>query len=131
MNLQKNMLIPLTVTGTTAEGNGVGRADGVAVFVPYTAPGDEIVCRIVKVEKTYAYGKIESIVSPSPDRIADETVDCSVFGKCGGCCWRHVRYEAEQRYKYQRVADALSRIGGLDVVPEADRGIRKGRRLPQ
>ena len=46
--MQKNMCIPLVIDGMTAEGNGVGRAEnGMAVFVPHTAVGDRLLCRIV------------------------------------------------------------------------------------
>ncbi len=115
--LQKNQLIPLTITGMTAEGNGVGHAeDGMAVFVPFTAVGDTLSCHILKVQSRCAFGKIDALTEPSPHRV--ETVDCPVFGKCGGCAFRHVTYEAECAYKWQRVADAVKRIGGLDITPE-------------
>lgn len=115
--LAKNQIIPLTITGMTAEGSGVGHSeDGMAIFVPFTAVGDEIQCRILKVNARHAFGKIETVVMPSPHRL--KTVDCPVFGKCGGCVYRHVEYAAELQYKWQRVADALSRIGGLSVTPE-------------
>ena len=128
MPLTKNQIIPLTITGTTALGSGVGRyiedaesaeGCGIAVFVPFTAPGDQIRCRILKVKSTYAYGRTEELVSPSPDRRQTDAVDdCPAFGRCGGCSWRHVAYEAELRYKWQRVTDALQRIGGIGIEPE-------------
>lgn len=125
MLLFKNQLISLRIIGMTAEGSGVGRTapdkehtQGLAIFVPFTAPGDEIECRIVKVMNNRAYGKMEKLIKPSPDRIPCSDRDpsfCSVFGKCGGCVYRHVRYEAELQYKWQRVEDALHRIGGLET----------------
>lgn len=123
---EKNQIIPLTITGMTAEGNGVGRipsADGtpgMAVFVPFTAIGDEIDCRIVKVQKQLAFGRIENMVAPSADRVAD--TGCPVYGKCGGCTFRHVSYEAEKQYKRRRVADAFARVGGLSVEVEEIKG---------
>ena len=108
---RKNEVHTLSITGYTAEGRGVGRLLGAAVFVPGAALGDTLNVRILKTEKTYAYGKIEEIRTPSPDRIAP---DCPQFGKCGGCAFRHLRYEAECRAKEQRVRDALERIGGCD-----------------
>ena len=115
--LVKNQLIELTVTAMSAEGVGIGRAeDGMAVFVPFTAIGDIIRCRIVKVQKTMAFGIVDELLTPSDDRAAH--VSCAAFGKCGGCVYRHVTYDAQLRYKYQRVADALSRIGGLDITPQ-------------
>jgi len=123
MSLQKNQIVPLLISAVSAEGSGIGRyqetdgGPGMAVFVPYAAVGDRIDCRILKVEKSLAYGKIEALTEPSSDRIA-EPDGCAVFEKCGGCVYRHVTYEAELRYKWQRAADALARIGKLDVVPE-------------
>ena len=122
--MKKNQLIPLTITAVTSEGSGIGRYDasgdpdaGMAVFVPQTAPGDEITCRIVKAEKRFAYGRVETLVHPGDDRLTDAGDGCPVAAPCGGCVFRHVSYEAELRYKWQRVADALQRIGGLSITP--------------
>ena len=135
MTLQKNQLVDLHIGGMTAEGNGVGRTeDGVAVFVAKTAVGDHIRCRIAKVEKRFAYGIIEELIAPSPDRCAD--TGCSVYGKCGGCVYRHVRYDAELRYKEQRVKDAFARIAGLTpqfhpiLASPAENGYRNKAQYP-
>ncbi|MCH5352046.1 MAG: TRAM domain-containing protein, partial [Acutalibacter sp.] len=85
MALKKNDFIELSVTGMTAEGMGVGHFDGMAVFVPLTAPGDLAQVKIVKVLKNLAYGRLEQLLSPSPDRIEP---DCPVFAQCGGCCYQ-------------------------------------------
>ncbi len=114
MNLEKNSSIELSITGMTAEGMGVGRHEGLAVFVPMTAPGDRAQVRIVKIAKTHAYGKLEKVLSPSACRIEP---DCPVFSRCGGCCYRHISYEAELEIKETRVRDALTRIGGFPDLP--------------
>lgn len=125
MPLKKNQKIPLEITGVTSEGSGVGRyqADGdergIAVFVPYTAVGDTITCHIVKVNSSHAYGRVDSVLTRSSHRVEGGDSDCSVFGRCGGCAWRHINYEAELQYKWQRVADAIQRIAGLDIKPES------------
>ncbi len=108
--VRKNQIIPLEITGMTAEGNGVGHFCGLAVFVPQTAVGDRLDARVVKVQKSYAYGIIEKLHTPSPERIA---VDCADFRKCGGCVFRHIRYEAECRIKQQIVSDAFQRLGHI------------------
>ena len=114
MTLKKNDIVNLTITSATAEGSGVGRTDdGIAVFVQGSAIGDELNVRILKVKKTYAFGKIEEILVPSKARI---TPDCENFMKCGGCTWRHISYGEECKIKQQRVEDAVTRIGGLDNV---------------
>lgn len=111
MLLKKNDLINLKITSATAEGSGVGRTeDGIAVFVPLSAIGDELEVRILKVKKTYVFGKIEKIIKPADSRIKP---DCPHFSKCGGCVWRHISYDAECEIKAQKVADAVTRIGGV------------------
>ena len=112
--LTKNEIREAEVTGYTAEGAGVVRVDGVPVFVPGAAQGDRLRVRIVKSLKSYAFGRIEEILSPSSDRIPE---DCPVARQCGGCVFRHISYEAELRAKEQRVRDALSRIGGFSEMP--------------
>lgn len=114
MELKKNDIIELSITGTTAEGMGVGRHKGLAVFVPLATPGDVIRTKIVKTSKNYAYGRLEEVLTSSPDRIEP---DCPVFAQCGGCCYRHISYEAELKIKTDRVKDALTRIGGFDSLP--------------
>ncbi len=109
---KKNDIVTLTITGMTTEGNGVGKCDGIAVFVEMSAIGDVLSVRIAKVQKSFAYGIIEEIITPSPDRIAS---DCPVFSKCGGCAFRHISYAAELSIKENFVFDAFKRIGKLDV----------------
>lgn len=110
MALRKNDIAEIAITGMTAQGMGVGRAQEMAVFTPLTAPGDVARVKIVKVQKAYAYGRLEELLSPSSDRVEP---DCPVFAQCGGCCYRHISYGAELRIKEDRVKDALVRIGGF------------------
>ncbi|MDE6729158.1 MAG: 23S rRNA (uracil(1939)-C(5))-methyltransferase RlmD, partial [Oscillospiraceae bacterium] len=98
------------ITGMTAEGNGVCRIDGFAVFVPMTAVGDQLKIKIVKVLKHYAFGIIQELLIPGAGRVHP---DCPVFRQCGGCTFRHVDYQTELRYKSGFVQDAFDRIGKL------------------
>ncbi len=108
----KNKEYDVEITGLTTQGYGVGRADGVAVFVPGAAVGDTARIKIVSEKKQYCYGKLLEVLHPSPDRIP---ADCPYFARCGGCSLRHIRYEAELELKQRQVTDALQRIGGLSV----------------
>ena len=111
--MNKNDIVRITIESITGEGAGVGRHDGIVVFVPSAAVGDVLDVRIVKVGKSFCYGIIENIVSPSPDRTEP---DCPISGKCGGCAFRHISYEAELRAKSEIIRSAFTRIGGLDPV---------------
>ena len=112
--LRKNDLISLTITDITNEASGVGRYEGIAVFVPGSAVGDQLKVRIVKVLKNYAYGIIETILKPSADRAEDV---CPVSRQCGGCSLRHISYAAECRIKQNWVTEHFRRIGKIDLAP--------------
>ena len=113
MPLQKNQILTLRIERLSSDGSGVAHsADGEAVFVPGTAPGDEARVRIVKDCGRYAFGILDELLTPSPDRVP---VDCPVAGPCGGCSLRHLDYAAELRAKQESVLDAFRRIGGLEV----------------
>ncbi len=126
MPLQKNQVLTLTIERLSNDGSGVAHSpDGEAVFIPGTAPGDEADIRIVKDCGRYAFGILDQLRVPSPDRVP---VDCAAAGPCGGCSLRHLDYAAELRAKQENVTDAFRRIGGLDVPvldalpsPEVDR----------
>lgn len=125
MSFTKNQILRLCVESISSDGNGVAHSDGQAIFVPGTAPGDTADVRIVKVMKSYAFGRVETLISPGSGRI---DVDCSAAGPCGGCGLRHLSYESECEAKTRFVRDAFTRLAKLDVpvlpvlpAPETDR----------
>ncbi|MBE6845502.1 MAG: 23S rRNA (uracil(1939)-C(5))-methyltransferase RlmD [Ruminococcus sp.] len=110
--LKKNQIVELEITDITSDGNGVGRYESMAVFVPETAVGDLLRVKIVKVLKSYCFGIVDEIISPSPDRVH---TDCPHFPKCGGCSFRHISYESEAKLKEKFVYDAFTRIGKIQT----------------
>lgn len=108
--MQKNEIFTVTIDDLTAEGSGVCHIDGMAVFVPDTAAGDEAEIKIVKVLKKYAFGIVQKLIKPSSDRIES---DCNYCRQCGGCTFRHISYEKELEIKAKIVKDAFERIGKL------------------
>ncbi len=106
----------VAITSIAAGGEGVGRlADGRAVFVARTAPGERIRLREgVKLHKTFARGELAEIVAAGAARV---TAPCRhyVQDHCGGCQLQHVTYEAQLAAKRAIVGDALRRIAKLDV----------------
>lgn len=113
--MQKNDEFIIDIIDVTSDGSGIGKQDGMAVFVPLTAVGDRVKVKALKVKKTYAYGKLIEILNPSGDRIEN---DCPVFNKCGGCAYRHISYSAESKLKENKVYEAIKRIGGIDLKPQ-------------
>ena len=110
--MKKNDIFEIEITGTTDDGDGVGRFDGMAVFVPYALLGEKVRGIIVKVMKNYAFGKLLEVITPSPSRIKAE---CEYFYKCGGCRFWNTEYEKELEYKTQKVKDCLERLGRISA----------------
>jgi 23S rRNA (uracil1939-C5)-methyltransferase len=106
-------LTRVEITGIAAGGDGVGRADGMVVFVPRTAPGDTALVRLTRA-KRFARGRLASLEVPSPDRV-DPSCPHYTKDRCGGCQVQHLSYDAQLRAKGTIIADAIRRIGRRDL----------------
>jgi 23S rRNA (uracil1939-C5)-methyltransferase len=92
-------------------GFAIARHDGLAVFVPFGAPGDRAVVEVTEVEKTFVRTRLVEVLEAGPDRVAPR---CRHYGECGGCQLQHVDYRAQVAAKAEIVRDALVRTGGFD-----------------
>ncbi len=102
--------IELRITGIAAGGDGVGRYDGLAIFVPQTCRGELVKAKITRIKSGCAYASLLSILEPSPMR---REGFCPSAGTCGGCDFAHLAYEEQLNVKQKIVADSLERIGGF------------------
>jgi len=123
----KGQVLEVEIEGYTSEGQGVARVDGLAVFVAGAIRGELVKIRIAHLGHTAAYGDIVQILRQSPARTAP---GCPYCADCGGCVFHHMRYEEELHAKAQRVRDALTRLGGLQIeeVPITPSPARTGYR---
>lgn len=112
MDYKKNSVHTLSIEGYSSQGEGVGRLEGMAVFVKGGLRGETLEIALTKVDKRCAWARILNILKPSPARIKP---DCPHYKLCGGCSLRHMSYEEELLFKQQRVDDALEHIGGLNL----------------
>jgi len=115
--LKKADKISLQINGLNHAGEGVGRYCGIAVFVPYTMPGDTVSAEVANLKKNFARGRLLQIIEHSPGRRLPE---CSLFSTCGGCQLQHIDYQEQLRLKTGLVRDSLSRIAGLKDVKVLD-----------
>lgn len=111
--LEKGKIYETVITDYTAEGQGVAKIEGCAVFIPNALMGEKCLVRIEKAKKTWAAGKITELLEKSPHRVNRA---CPVAKLCGGCDFWHMDYEEECRMKAQRVLQALNRIGGAELT---------------
>jgi 23S rRNA (uracil1939-C5)-methyltransferase len=106
--VQKGQIVECTVHGFGHSGTGVGRYQGFAIFIGGALPGEQVKVQVTKVKKTFAEGKLLSVLAAHPERI--EPI-CPHFETCGGCQLQHISYEEECRLKHQQVKDQIKRIG--------------------
>ena len=112
--MTKNQLFTAEITGCTSQGLGVARFEDRAVFVKGAIPGEVCRIKLIKITRTAVYGRLMEVITPSPHR-TDPI--CPHFGRCGGCDFMHMDYALETELKRRRVADALTRIGGISPEP--------------
>ena len=105
----------VTIERILPGGLGLAHADGQTVMVALAAPGDRVRVRVDRVKGTVAFASIEEIISPSPARVEPP---CPYFGRCGGCDFQQLNYEAQIAAKVEIVKDCLRRIGGIESIPE-------------
>ena len=110
--LKKNDVVEITIDDLTVEGAGIGRHEGMAVFVPRALPGETVAVKIIKLTKSYAVGRMINLSRPSAER---GTPFCPVFEQCGGCTLQHLSYDAQLAYKSRYVQQCFKRIGGIDI----------------
>ena len=94
-------------------GEGLGRIDGFAVFVPMSVPGDKLEINIISVKKSYARGLITRIIEPSKDRIED--LSKVSFEDFDGCDFGMLKYEKQLEYKDKMLEEVLTKISGIDL----------------
>ncbi len=109
--INKGEKYEIEITDLSSNGEGVGRIDGMAVFIPGVLPGDRIRVEIREMKKSFAKGKLSEILSPSAFRT--EAL-CAYEDRCGGCGLQTMSYEGQLALKKKWTIDSLERIGGVE-----------------
>ncbi len=126
---KKGDILTLTIEELNSYGSGVAHTeDGRVVFVSGAVKGDTVTAEVIKVDKRYSVARLLEVITPSPDR--EEESFCNAPNSCGGCIYRHVKYEAEKEAKQLHVKDSFRRVGlgEVTVLPTAVTGQTKGYR---
>ena len=114
--MKKDDLIQVTIEDLSSDGLGIGKCEGIVVFIKDTVIGDTVQARVMKMKKNYGYARLETILRPSPDRVDPP---CPIARPCGGCQIQAMSYPAQLRFKEEKVRSNLIRIGGFsgDSLP--------------
>lgn len=114
----------VVVESLANSGDGVGRIQNKVVFIPFAAPGDELLVQITIDKKSFSKAKIIEILKPSDQRVEPP---CPVFGRCGGCDWQHIDYPSQLYWKEENLRQTLAKIAKIQnldlikpIVPSTD-----------
>jgi len=108
-------IVEVTIERILPGGAGLAHADGRTLLVALAAPGDRVRVRIERVQGRVAFASIAEIVSPSPVRVEPL---CPYFGRCGGCDFQQLSYEAQLAAKVEIIRDCLRRIAQIEFTGE-------------
>ncbi|MDO5540090.1 MAG: 23S rRNA (uracil(1939)-C(5))-methyltransferase RlmD [Eubacteriales bacterium] len=108
--MKKDDLVQIKIEDIGTDGAGIGRADGITLFVKDTIIGDTVEAKVMKMKKTYGYARLMNILEPSPYRVK---ALCPVAKQCGGCQIQEMDYTEQLRFKENKVRSNLMRIGGF------------------
>jgi len=107
--------LEVTIERILPGGLGLAHAEGRTVMVALAAPGDRLRVQIDRIKGSVSFASIQKIITPSPQRIAPP---CPYFGRCGGCDFQQLTYEAQLETKKEIIRDCLRRIGGIQELPD-------------
>ncbi|MDH8679102.1 23S rRNA (uracil(1939)-C(5))-methyltransferase RlmD [Fusibacter bizertensis] len=109
--MESEVFMEVEITDLGDSGEGVGRHEGMTVFVPGGLPGDLVMCKVIEQKKSFAKAKLLHVKEPSPHRI---DAPCEIYDQCGGCQIQDYAYKAQLELKQSMVENALKRIGGIE-----------------
>ncbi|MGA7313319.1 MAG: 23S rRNA (uracil(1939)-C(5))-methyltransferase RlmD [Silvibacterium sp.] len=112
-------------------GSGLARADGKAVFVPFTLPGEVVEAHVTEDRASYASAELDGVLEASSARVSPP---CPYFGECGGCHYQHATYAQQLEMKVQILRETLERahlkeIPAIAIVQGEALGYRNRIRL--
>ncbi len=104
----------VTIERILPGGFGLAHADGRTIMVALAAPGDHVRIRVDRVKGNVSFASIEEIITPSPHRVEPP---CPYFGRCGGCDFQQMNYQAQLDAKAEIIKDCLRRLAQIEKIP--------------
>jgi 23S rRNA (uracil1939-C5)-methyltransferase len=117
MQMKKGQIVEIDIHALAFGGAGVGKYEGITVFVDKTMPGDKVKASLTKIKSKYLEAKLVELVKGAKDRCKEK---CQYSGTCGGCQFQFMPYETQLGFKKQQVIDAFERIGKIYDAPVED-----------
>ena len=110
--MNKNEQFTVKVEDFSGEGLGIGKTgDGFVWFIKDTVIGDTVLAAATKVKKNYGFARLVKVLEKSRDR---QEPECGIARRCGGCQLQQMSYEAQLKFKQDKVYNNLRRIGEVE-----------------
>ena len=106
MNIQKNQEFEVEIIDNGYEGEGIAKIDNFTIFIKGAIKGERCRIVIVKVNKSFAFGKLLEVLRSSEYRV---NTDCTTYKRCGGCSLRHIKYEETLKIKKDMVQNLVNK----------------------
>ena len=117
MQLRKKQILEFEIVALAFGGAGIGKYEGLTIFVEKTMPGDLVRASLTKIKNNFCEASLVELVKPAAERVKPR---CPYFGICGGCQLQFMPYEKQLELKKQQVVDAFERIGKIYNPPVAE-----------
>lgn len=114
MQLRKGQILEFDIGALAFGGAGIGKHEGLTIFVEKTMPGDRVKASLTKIKNNFCEADLVELVKPAAERVKPR---CKYFGICGGCQLQFMPYEKQLEVKKQQVIDAFERIGKISNPP--------------
>ncbi len=109
----ENQPFELDIFDITEDGQGVGRHNGLIIFIPNAIPGDRVLCTVKKVRSNFSEAVLEQVLVNSDNRIISP---CKYSEECSGCQLLSMNYVFQTQWKQKRVVEVFRRIGHIDNI---------------
>ncbi|MBV8225610.1 MAG: class I SAM-dependent RNA methyltransferase [Verrucomicrobia bacterium] len=112
-DIEPRRSITVSIHDVAFGGQGVGRAEGKIVFVPFTIDGEEVEATVMERRKRFDSARLDAVILPAPERVVPR---CVYYAHCGGCDYQHIAYHHQLELKQRQVQHLLQRIGGIGNI---------------
>ena len=109
----KNEYYEVEFTDMTHDGMGICKIDGFPVFVKNALKGERAQIKVIKLNKSFGFGRLINILNESPFR---KLPICEHYHECGGCNLMHMNYQMQLDFKKHRTYETLKRLGKIETT---------------
>ncbi|TCD71385.1 tRNA(m5U54)methyltransferase [Steccherinum ochraceum] len=114
---EKQQVVELVVSALSSNGESLSIAPAPhppwVILTPFALPGEKIRVKIYRNARLWSYADLVEVVEPNKELRDMDRVQCKYFGKCAGCQFQMLSYDAQLDLKRTVVVKAYQNFSGL------------------